>query len=167
MSKLGIFVNIGAVAWLLMVWVFCFFPVSIPVTPQTMNWNVVMFVGISVIGLVYWFIWGRKAYRPPVFLVCARRVSLSRKRTVGNPRSDGFLDHSRSTLWAHKGAKGQPPGVINDFIYQTRAARLLNLKILTLDEIPGIRSFQTSLSACQVSLILPLEKVDLGRRLTT
>jgi choline transport protein len=69
LGKMGIFINIGAVAWLLMVWVFCFFPVSIPVTVTTMNWNVVMFVGISVIGLGYWFVWGRKAYRPPVFLV--------------------------------------------------------------------------------------------------
>jgi choline transport protein len=66
---MGIFINIGAVAWLLMVWVFCFFPVAIPVTAATMNWNVVMFVGISVIGLGYWFIWGRKTYKPPVFLI--------------------------------------------------------------------------------------------------
>ena len=69
LGKMGIFINIGAVAWLLMVWVFCFFPVAIPVTVTTMNWNVVMFVGISVVGLGYWFAWGRKAYRPPVFLV--------------------------------------------------------------------------------------------------
>src|SRR5277367_4396248 len=69
LGKMGIFINIGAVAWLLMVWVFCFFPVSTPVTVTTMNWNVVMFVGISVIGLGYWFVWGRKAYKPPVLLV--------------------------------------------------------------------------------------------------
>src|SRR5277367_6175371 len=62
LGKMGIFINIGAVAWLLMVWVFCFFPVAIPVTVTTMNWNVVMFVGISVIGLGYWFIWGSKEY---------------------------------------------------------------------------------------------------------
>jgi hypothetical protein len=66
---MGIFINIGAVAWLVTVWIFCFFPVQIPVKPSTMNWNVVMFVGISVVGWGYWFILGRKAYRPPVFLV--------------------------------------------------------------------------------------------------
>lgn len=71
MGKLGIFVNIGAVCWLLMVWVFCFFPLAIdpPLTLQTMNWNAVMFVGISVVGLGYWLVSGRKVYNPPVFLV--------------------------------------------------------------------------------------------------
>ena len=69
LGKLGLPINIGAVAWLLMVWIFCFFPIAIPVTPQTMNWNAVMFVGIAVIGLVYWFVHGKKAYSPPVFLV--------------------------------------------------------------------------------------------------
>ena len=66
---MGIFVNIGAVSWLCMVWVFLFFPVATPVVASTMNWNVVMFGGIVMIGLVYWFVWGRKSYTPPVFLV--------------------------------------------------------------------------------------------------
>src|SRR5436189_4463936 len=35
----GIFINIGAVLFLLVVWVFVFFPIQVPVTPQTMNWN--------------------------------------------------------------------------------------------------------------------------------
>ena len=71
MGKFGIFVNIGAVCWLLTVWVFCFFPLAIypALTPKNMNWNAVMFVGISVIGLVYWFAVGRRIYKPPVFLV--------------------------------------------------------------------------------------------------
>lgn len=69
LGKMGLFINIGAVSWLLMVWVFCFFPVATPVTAKSMNWNVVMFGGICIVGIVYWFAYGRKVYKPPVFLI--------------------------------------------------------------------------------------------------
>jgi choline transport protein len=65
----GIFINIGAVMFLLVVWVFVFFPVQTPVTPQTMNWNVVMFCGTMIFAVVYYFAWGRKYYTSPVDLV--------------------------------------------------------------------------------------------------
>lgn len=67
LGKLGLPINIGAVAWLVTVWVFCFFPLATPTTPQTMNWNCVIYGGLVIIGLVYWFVWGRRFYRPPVF----------------------------------------------------------------------------------------------------
>jgi amino acid transporter len=37
LGRAGIFVNFGAVAYLLIVWVFIFFPTQTPVTPSTMN----------------------------------------------------------------------------------------------------------------------------------
>jgi len=65
----GIFINIGAIIFLLIVWVFIFFPVEIPVTPETMNWNCVMFGGVMIFAVIYYFIYGRKVYSPPVELV--------------------------------------------------------------------------------------------------
>jgi choline transport protein len=69
LGRFGIFVNIGAVLFLLVVWVFVFFPVSIPVTPSTMNWNVVMFGGTMIFAIVYYLAVGRKTYTSPVELV--------------------------------------------------------------------------------------------------
>ena len=69
MGRFGLWINVGAVMWLMTVWVFCFFPIALPVTAASMNWNCVLYGGIIIIGLSYWFIWGRKAYTPPVFKV--------------------------------------------------------------------------------------------------
>lgn len=71
LGKLGLPVNIGAVVWLLTVWVFCFFPLSVspPVTAQTMNWNCVLVGGFVILGLGYWLVRGRKTYIAPVFNV--------------------------------------------------------------------------------------------------
>ena len=71
LGRMGLPINIGAVAWLMTVWVFCFFPIAIvpAVTPQSMNWNCVIYGGVIIIGMIYWFAWGRKVYTPPVFSV--------------------------------------------------------------------------------------------------
>ena len=87
MGKLGIFVNIGAVAWLLTVWIFCFFPLVTGkyLTLSYMNWNCLIYGTMMITGLVYWFVVsgvyfpdkhlrditniafqiGRKTYTPP------------------------------------------------------------------------------------------------------
>lgn len=69
LGRLGLPINIGAVTWLLSVWIFCFFPLSVspPVTAQTTNWNCVLFGGFSLVGLVYWFAHGRRVYQAPCF----------------------------------------------------------------------------------------------------
>lgn len=69
LGRFGIFINIGALMFLLVVWVFIFFPVAIPVTPSTMNWNVVMFGGTMIFAVVYYLVFGKKSYTAPVDLV--------------------------------------------------------------------------------------------------
>lgn len=71
LGRWGLPINIGAVLWLLTVWVFCFFPVAIspPVTAKTMNWNCVLVGGFVILGLGYWLVLGRKLYQAPVFSV--------------------------------------------------------------------------------------------------
>jgi len=65
----GLFINLGALAFLITVWVFVFFPVSIPVTAASMNWNVVMFTGTMGFSVIYYFVRGRGRYTAPVELV--------------------------------------------------------------------------------------------------
>lgn len=71
LGRLGIFINVGAIMWLMTVWVFCFFPLVTgeQLTLTTMNWNCVIYGGLIIVGLVYWFIWGHKVYTPPVLHV--------------------------------------------------------------------------------------------------
>ncbi|KAK5164589.1 uncharacterized protein LTR77_009795 [Saxophila tyrrhenica] len=71
MGRFGIFVNLGALAWLLTVWVFCFFPLAtgVQLTLATMNWNCVIYGGLIIVGMVYWFVRGKKTYTPPVLYV--------------------------------------------------------------------------------------------------
>jgi choline transport protein len=71
LGKAGIFINIGALIFLIVVWVFVFFPIAIepPLTAATMNWNAVLFVGTLVFGVVYYFVRGKGRYTAPVELV--------------------------------------------------------------------------------------------------
>ncbi|KAH8810844.1 amino acid permease [Xylogone sp. PMI_703] len=69
LGRAGIYVNLAAVAYLLVVWVFIFFPVSTPVTPSTMNWNVVIFGGTMAFAVVYYILIGNRYYTSPVELV--------------------------------------------------------------------------------------------------
>lgn len=72
LGSMGLFINLGAILFLLVVWVFCFFPMSPEVTPETMNWNSLMFCGATLFAMLYYLLHGRKLYRSPRSLVKRR-----------------------------------------------------------------------------------------------
>ena len=69
LGRFGLAINVGAVAFLLVVWVFIFFPLEAEVTLATMNWNALMFGSTMIFAVVYYFAWGRRTYMSPVDLV--------------------------------------------------------------------------------------------------
>ncbi|PLB48531.1 amino acid transporter [Aspergillus steynii IBT 23096] len=69
LGRFGMAVNIGALAFLLPVFVFAFFPLTATVDKETMNWCVVMYCGVIIIAVVYYLFRGRHHYIPPVALV--------------------------------------------------------------------------------------------------
>jgi amino acid transporter len=69
LGRFGMAINIGALCFLLPVFVFAFFPLTSTVEPDTMNWCVVMYGGILIIAVVYYALRGRHYYIPPVALV--------------------------------------------------------------------------------------------------
>ncbi|KAJ6183696.1 hypothetical protein N7519_004997 [Penicillium mononematosum] len=69
LGRFGMAINIGALCFLLPVFVFAFFPLTSTVEPDTMNWCVVMYGGILIIAVVYYALRGRHHYIPPVALV--------------------------------------------------------------------------------------------------
>ncbi|KAK4209727.1 amino acid/polyamine transporter I [Rhypophila decipiens] len=63
---LGVANNIFACCFLLLLWVWAFFPPSTPVTPETMNFSVLTFGAVVLFAVVWYFVQGRKEYKGPV-----------------------------------------------------------------------------------------------------
>ncbi|KAG2162089.1 hypothetical protein VTO58DRAFT_109485 [Aureobasidium pullulans] len=66
MGSLGLPVNIVSMIYLIITIVFSFFAPETPVTLASMNWSCLVFGGFVIIGLVYWFVTGRKVYTGPI-----------------------------------------------------------------------------------------------------
>jgi hypothetical protein len=48
------------------IFIFSFFPAAPNPTASNMNWACVMVGGLVLLATIYYIIWGRKSYRPPV-----------------------------------------------------------------------------------------------------
>lgn len=46
-------------------WTFSFFPIAVPVTPESMNWSSTLWGGIMLFGLVWYWAVQRKVFRGP------------------------------------------------------------------------------------------------------
>lgn len=73
----GTIINIVAVLWLVLAIVFSTFPNFQPVTPQNMNYSVVVLGGWVGGGAAYYLLRGRKVYTGPVVEVEAASVSVA------------------------------------------------------------------------------------------
>jgi choline transport protein len=73
-TVLGPVVNTVALGWLIVAMTFSTFPSVQPVTPQNMNYAVVVMGGWLAIGTVYFFALGRKKYVGPTYVVNFRSV---------------------------------------------------------------------------------------------
>ena len=73
LGRFAIPINAFAVCYMIMQTVISFFPLysqaSGVLSVQTMNWGVVMFAGVTLIAVTYYFIQGRKVYKGPVVYV--------------------------------------------------------------------------------------------------
>lgn len=66
LGKLGIAVNMLAMAFCLFLVIFLPFPTILPVTAQNMNYASVVFVGVILFSLIDWIVRGRKRYTGPI-----------------------------------------------------------------------------------------------------
>ncbi|KAF4162393.1 hypothetical protein CNMCM6936_002119 [Aspergillus lentulus] len=69
LGRFGMAVNIAALAFLLPIFVFSFFPLTKKVDTKTMNWSVVMYLAMLTFASVYYLLWGRHNFIAPVALV--------------------------------------------------------------------------------------------------
>ncbi|KAL4759206.1 putative GABA permease [Aspergillus foveolatus] len=76
LGRFGMAINIAAMAFLLPVFVFAFFPLMAVVDEQTMNWSVVMYIGLITLATVYYIVRGRNHFVAPVALVRREEAAL-------------------------------------------------------------------------------------------
>jgi amino acid transporter len=69
LGRAGLACNIIAVLFLLLVYVFAFFPLTTPVELVTMNWSSLIYGAVVIFSICYYFVFGRHAYEGPVVLV--------------------------------------------------------------------------------------------------
>lgn len=65
-GRFGMAVNLCAWAYIVVAYVFAFFPIGTPVTTETMNWASVVYGGIVAVAALHYFIYARHIYIPPV-----------------------------------------------------------------------------------------------------
>jgi choline transport protein len=69
LGKWGAPINDFSILYLIVVFVFTFFPMASEVTPETMNWNVLIYGFTIFFAIGYFFFKGRYTYVGPVTLV--------------------------------------------------------------------------------------------------
>ncbi|GKT86406.1 choline transport protein (amino acid permease) [Colletotrichum tofieldiae] len=62
---LGPILNVVSLVWMVVVIIFSTFPSAMPVTPQTMNYSVVVMAGWLFFGVVYYLSFGKKKFKVP------------------------------------------------------------------------------------------------------
>lgn len=69
LGKAGNAVNIIAMCFLVVFWVFQFFPAAPSPVPSEMNWSCVIWISVLVFFMTYYSFWGRHNYVGPVAYV--------------------------------------------------------------------------------------------------
>jgi amino acid transporter len=65
----GVFTNVISIIWLVFIIVFSTFPNFQPVTPQNMNYAIVVMGGWLFFGVIFYLVQGRKIYKGPAIEV--------------------------------------------------------------------------------------------------
>jgi hypothetical protein len=58
--------NIFACCYLIFIFFFSFWPSKVPVTPQSMNWAILVTGVVVVFSTLYYIVWGKRTYAGPV-----------------------------------------------------------------------------------------------------
>jgi hypothetical protein len=70
-SLVGSVANVIALAWIAFELVLFSMPTALPVTPVTMNYASVVFLGFMAISAVWYFVYARKCKLSPCWIWCA------------------------------------------------------------------------------------------------
>lgn len=62
----GVANNIFTIIYLIFIFFFCFWPASSEVTPQSMNWAILVFGAVICFSMLYYATWARRVYSGPI-----------------------------------------------------------------------------------------------------
>lgn len=65
-KNFGYACNTIGLAYLLIAFLFAFFPLGTPVKAETMNWAAAVYGGVALLSTIYYLLYARKTYMPPV-----------------------------------------------------------------------------------------------------
>jgi len=69
LGRFGMAINMAAIAFLIPIFIFAFFPPKTPVNRENMNWSIAMYGGMILFATGYYWVKGRHNFIPPVALV--------------------------------------------------------------------------------------------------
>ena len=68
LGRFGLATNLVAMGWMILTWTFSFFPIAVPVTPQTMNWSSALWGGLMIFGIGWYFAFQRHRFTGPTII---------------------------------------------------------------------------------------------------
>lgn len=69
LGRWGVPINVGGLLYAIFVFFWSFWPNATPVTAETFNWSVLIFMAVAVTSFIMYMVQGRKVYHGPVTLV--------------------------------------------------------------------------------------------------
>lgn len=66
LGKWGLPINLFALAYLLIAFLFALFPIAIPVTLETMNWASAIYGGVAILACIFYMFYAKHTYIAPV-----------------------------------------------------------------------------------------------------
>lgn len=66
LGRAGVPITIAALIYSVIGIVFSFFPPTVDVKPETMNWSIVVFSGVAIFSVCFWAVYGRFQYKGPI-----------------------------------------------------------------------------------------------------
>lgn len=62
----GILINVVACVYLLIILIFTYWPVAVPVSPATMNYSSLVMGSVGILSAIYYIFWAHRTYNGPV-----------------------------------------------------------------------------------------------------
>jgi amino acid permease (GABA permease) len=89
LGRFGFFINVATICWICLAVVLFCMPVSLPVTPSSMNYASVVFAGFATVSVVWYFAQARKNFKgPPVLASQDPDLDVTILRAVGGKYPD-------------------------------------------------------------------------------
>lgn len=66
LGRFGVPITIISIAYSMVGWFFSFWPPTAAVTVKTINWSVVVYVGVLGVSMIYWLLHARHVYTGPI-----------------------------------------------------------------------------------------------------